>query len=75
MLIVLQRENRQWLAGCSLTPEPLAAQMDPLPVLERTLHLNHYDHRGLPLVPGGIPYRYDSNYLKQFQRFPCSNKR
>ncbi|ETX62614.1 hypothetical protein P835_03092 [Citrobacter portucalensis] len=41
----------------------------------RKFHLYNCDHRGLPLVPGGIPYRYDSNYLKQFHRLPCSNKR
>ncbi|MDX6979254.1 hypothetical protein SJ260_23425, partial [Citrobacter portucalensis] len=29
---VISDENRQWLAGCGLTPEQMAAQMEPLPV-------------------------------------------
>ncbi|MDE9706269.1 type IV secretion protein Rhs, partial [Citrobacter portucalensis] len=28
---VISDENRQWLAGCGLTPEQMAAQMEPLP--------------------------------------------
>lgn len=47
---VVSDENRQWLAGCGLTPEQMATQMEPLPEPERTLHLYHCDHRGLPLA-------------------------
>ncbi|WP_423060922.1 RHS repeat-associated core domain-containing protein [Citrobacter portucalensis] len=58
---VISDENRQWLAGCGLTPEQMAAQMEPLPVPKRTLHLYHCDHRGLPLalisLDGGISWR------------------
>ncbi|EHG3458979.1 TPA: hypothetical protein G8R26_001518 [Salmonella enterica] len=46
----MSEESRAWLAGCGLTPEQMAAQMEPLPVPERTLHLYHCDHRGLPLA-------------------------
>ncbi|WP_423236943.1 RHS repeat-associated core domain-containing protein, partial [Citrobacter portucalensis] len=70
---VISDENRQWLAGCGLTPEQMAAQMEPLPVQERTLHLYHCDHRGLPLAlirqDGAISWRaeYDEwgNVLRE----------
>ncbi|MES0533610.1 RHS domain-containing protein, partial [Citrobacter portucalensis] len=70
---VISDENRQWLAGCGLTPEQMAAQMEPLPVPERTLHLYHCDHRGLPLAlisqDGAISWRaeYDEwgNVLRE----------
>ncbi|EFE07717.1 RHS repeat-associated core domain protein [Citrobacter youngae ATCC 29220] len=70
---VISDANRQWLAGCGLTPEQMAAQMEPLPVPERTLHLYHCDHRGLPLAlisqDGAISWRaeYDEwgNVLRE----------
>ncbi len=70
---IISDENRQWLAGCGLTPEQMAAQMEPLPVPERTLHLYHCDHRGLPLAlisqDGAISWRaeYDEwgNVLRE----------
>lgn len=43
-------ENRQWLAGCGLTLEQMANQMDPFNEPERKIHLYHCDHRGLPLA-------------------------
>lgn len=70
---VISDENRQWLAGCGLTPEQMVAQMEPLPVPERTLYLYHCDHRGLPLAlirqDGAISWRaeYDEwgNVLRE----------
>ena len=46
----VSEESQQWLAGCGLTPAQMAAQMEPLPVPERKIHLFHCDHRGLPLA-------------------------
>jgi len=43
-------ESHQWLAGCGLTPERMAAQLENLPVPARNIHLYHCDHRGLPLA-------------------------
>ncbi|EON3588022.1 RHS element core protein [Escherichia coli] len=41
-------ESRQWLAQCGLTVERLAAQIEPVYLPERKIHLYHCDHRGLP---------------------------
>ncbi|EMR7776710.1 RHS repeat protein, partial [Escherichia coli] len=38
-------ESRQWLAQCGL-----AAQIEPVYLPERKIHLYHCDHRGLPLA-------------------------
>ncbi len=46
----VSEESRQWLAGCGLTPERMAAQLEPLLVPARKIHLYHCDHRGLPLA-------------------------
>ncbi|HDV3778232.1 TPA: RHS repeat protein, partial [Escherichia coli] len=43
-------ESRQWLAQCGLTVERLAAQIEPVYLPERKVHLYHCDHRGLPLA-------------------------
>ncbi|MGS3618740.1 DUF4329 domain-containing protein [Escherichia coli] len=43
-------ESRQWLAQCGLTVEWLAAQIEPVYLPERKVHLYHCDHRGLPLA-------------------------
>ncbi|MCT6256007.1 DUF6531 domain-containing protein [Escherichia coli] len=43
-------ESRQWLAQCGLTVERLAAQIEPVYLPERKIHLYHGDHRGLPLA-------------------------
>ncbi len=43
-------ESRQWLAQCGLTVERLAAQIEPVYLPERKIHLYHCDHRGLPLT-------------------------
>ncbi|MGK9175863.1 RHS domain-containing protein, partial [Yokenella regensburgei] len=43
-------ESHQWLAGCGLTPERMAALLEALPVPARKIHLYHCDHRGLPLA-------------------------
>ncbi|EGO4756284.1 RHS repeat protein [Escherichia coli] len=43
-------ESRQWLAQCGLTMERLAAQIEPVYLPERKIHLYHCDHRGLPLA-------------------------
>lgn len=42
--------SQAWLAGCGLTVEQMAAQMEEEYVPERKLHLYHCDHRGLPLA-------------------------
>ncbi|EPF3453508.1 RHS element core protein [Escherichia coli] len=46
----VSRESRQWLAQCGLTVERLAAQIEPVYLPERKIHLYHCDHRGLPLA-------------------------
>ncbi|WP_201794337.1 RHS repeat domain-containing protein, partial [Escherichia coli] len=43
-------ESRQWLAQCGLTVDRLAAQIEPVYLPERKIHLYHCDHRGLPLA-------------------------
>ncbi|ENI9666417.1 RHS repeat protein [Escherichia coli] len=43
-------ESRQWLAQCGVTVERLAAQIEPVYLPERKIHLYHCDHRGLPLA-------------------------
>ncbi|WP_097453626.1 RHS element core protein [Escherichia coli] len=43
-------ESRQWLAQCGLTVERLAAQIEPVYLPERKIHLYHCDHWGLPLA-------------------------
>ncbi|KEJ75848.1 RHS repeat domain-containing protein, partial [Escherichia coli] len=43
-------ESRAWLAQCGLTGERLAAQIEPVYLPERKIHLYHCDHRGLPLA-------------------------
>ncbi|HBB0865737.1 TPA: RHS repeat protein [Escherichia coli] len=43
-------ESRQWLAQCGLTVERLAAQIEPVYLPERKIHLYLCDHRGLPLA-------------------------
>ncbi|EHW2841833.1 RHS repeat protein, partial [Escherichia coli] len=43
-------ESRQWLAQCGLMVERLAAQIEPVYLPERKIHLYHCDHRGLPLA-------------------------
>ncbi len=43
-------ESRQWLAQCGLTVKRLAAQIEPVYLPERKIHLYHCDHRGLPLA-------------------------
>jgi len=42
--------SRAWLAGCGLTVEQMAAQLEPEYEPERRIHLYHCDHRGLPLA-------------------------
>ncbi|HCL5292183.1 TPA: DUF4329 domain-containing protein [Salmonella enterica] len=46
----LSEANRTWLAQCGLTPEQIQNQMEPEYIPERTIHLYHCDHRGLPLA-------------------------
>ncbi len=46
----LSEQNRQWLAGCGLTPERIKNQIEPEYTPERQIHLYHCDHRGLPLA-------------------------
>ncbi|ENK6898861.1 RHS repeat protein, partial [Escherichia albertii] len=43
-------ESHAWLAQCGLTVERLAAQIEPVYLPERKIHLYHCDHRGLPLA-------------------------
>ena len=57
----ITEESREWLAGCGLTVEQMAAQMEKEYTPERTIHLYHCDHRGLPLAlvspDNGIAWR------------------
>ncbi|EKT1326274.1 RHS repeat protein, partial [Salmonella enterica] len=46
----ITEESRDWLAGCGLTVEQMAAQMEEEYTPERKIHLYHCDHRGLPLA-------------------------
>ncbi len=46
----LSAANRAWLAQCGLTPEQIQNQMGPEYTPQRTIHLYHCDHRGLPLA-------------------------
>ena len=46
----VSEESRAWLAGCGLTPEQMAGQLEPHDEPKRKLHLYHCDHRGLPLA-------------------------
>uniref|UniRef100_UPI002ED9EA80 RHS repeat domain-containing protein n=1 Tax=Enterobacterales TaxID=91347 RepID=UPI002ED9EA80 len=46
----VSEDIRQWLAGCGLTVEQMAGQMEPVYIPDRKIHLYHCDHRGLPLA-------------------------
>lgn len=46
----VSEHSRAWLAGCGLTVEQMAAQMEEEYTPERKIHLYHCDHRGLPLA-------------------------
>ncbi|EOI1352454.1 RHS element core protein [Citrobacter amalonaticus] len=46
----VSEESRAWLAGCGLTPEQMAGQLEPHDEPKRKQHLYHCDHRGLPLA-------------------------
>ncbi|EHG8448099.1 RHS repeat protein [Salmonella enterica subsp. enterica] len=46
----VSEESRQWLAGCGLTPEQMAEQLEPEYTPQRKIHLYHCDQRGLPLA-------------------------
>ncbi|EMR5621135.1 RHS repeat protein, partial [Salmonella enterica] len=46
----VSEESHRWLAGCGLTVEQMAAQMEEAYEPERKIHLYHCDHRGLPLA-------------------------
>lgn len=46
----VSEESRVWLVGCGLTVEQMVAQMEEACEPERTIHLYHCDHRGLPLA-------------------------
>ena len=46
----MSEESRQWLAGCGLTVEQMAGQLEPHHELERKVHLYHCEQRGLPLA-------------------------
>lgn len=69
---VISDENRQWLAGCGLTPEQMAGQLEPHHEPERALHLYHCDHRGLPLAlisqDGAISWRAEYDEWGNVQR-------
>lgn len=47
---VVSEESREWLAGCGLTVEQMAGQLEPHDEPERKVHLYHCDQRGLPLA-------------------------
>ncbi|EGS5079630.1 RHS repeat protein, partial [Salmonella enterica subsp. enterica serovar Weltevreden] len=44
----VSEESRAWLAGCGLTPEQMAGQLEPEYTPQRKIHLYHCDQRGLP---------------------------
>ncbi|EAO0938306.1 RHS repeat protein [Salmonella enterica] len=46
----VSEESRAWLAGCGLTPEQMAEQLEPEYTPQRKIHLYHCDQRGLPLA-------------------------
>ena len=46
----VSEESRAWLAGCGLTVEQMAGQLEPHDEPERKVHLYHCDQRGLPLA-------------------------
>ncbi|WP_049858039.1 RHS repeat-associated core domain-containing protein [Trabulsiella odontotermitis] len=46
----LSEHNRQWLVQSGLTVEQLVSQLEPEHRPERSIHLYHCDHRGLPLA-------------------------
>ncbi|HAT2611331.1 TPA: RHS repeat protein [Kluyvera intermedia] len=46
----ISEKSRQWLAQCGLTAERMRNQLEPVHTPQRTLHLYHCDHRGLPLA-------------------------
>ncbi|QCV24275.1 type IV secretion protein Rhs [Salmonella enterica subsp. enterica serovar Infantis] len=46
----VSEESRTWLAGCGLTPEQMAGQLEPEYTPQRKIHLYHCDQRGLPLA-------------------------
>ncbi|MEM0571879.1 RHS domain-containing protein, partial [Salmonella enterica] len=46
----VSEESRKWLAQCGLTAEQMAGQLEEQTEPERTLHLYHCDHRGLPVA-------------------------
>ncbi|VTP17417.1 putative deoxyribonuclease RhsC [Phytobacter ursingii] len=46
----ISEQSRQWLAQCGLTAERIRNQLEPVHIPQRTLHLYHCDHRGLPLA-------------------------
>ncbi|HAT2611329.1 TPA: RHS repeat protein [Kluyvera intermedia] len=46
----ISEQSRQWLAQCGLTAERMRNQLEPVHTPQRTLHLYHCDHRGLPLA-------------------------
>ncbi|HHR4889011.1 TPA: RHS element core protein [Salmonella enterica] len=46
----VSEESRAWLAGCGLTPEQMAGQLEPEYTPQRKIHLYHCDQRGLPLA-------------------------
>ncbi|EHB41279.1 RHS repeat-associated core domain protein [Salmonella enterica subsp. enterica serovar Infantis str. SARB27] len=46
----VSEESRAWLAGCGLTAEQMAGQLEPEYTPQRKIHLYHCDQRGLPLA-------------------------
>ncbi|MGK9228872.1 RHS repeat protein, partial [Yokenella regensburgei] len=46
----LSEQSQQWLAQCGLTAERMQNQLEPVHTPQRTIHLYHCDHRGLPLA-------------------------
>jgi RHS repeat-associated protein len=46
----LSEQSLQWLAQCGLTTERMQNQLEPVHTPQRTIHLYHCDHRGLPLA-------------------------
>jgi RHS repeat-associated protein len=46
----LSEQSQQWLAQCGLTAERIQNQLEPVHIPQRSIHLYHCDHRGLPLA-------------------------
>jgi RHS repeat-associated protein len=82
----LSEQSQQWLAQCGLTAERIQNQLEPVHIPQRSVHLYHCDHRGLPLalisadgktdwsaeydVWGNVLSENNPHHLQQYLRLP-----